>query len=33
LFAWEIVIDTPHEIDKYLSIQLEVGQIWTIGAL
>jgi hypothetical protein len=27
LFAWESFIDTPHKIDKYLSIQLEVGQI------
>jgi hypothetical protein len=33
LFAWESFIDTPHKIDKYLSIQLEVGQIWTTCAL
>jgi hypothetical protein len=25
-------IATPQEIDKYLSIQLEAGQIWPIGA-
>jgi hypothetical protein len=27
LFAWESFIDTPQEIDKILSIQLEAGQI------
>jgi hypothetical protein len=27
LFAWKSFLSTPQEIDKYLSIQLEAGQI------
>jgi hypothetical protein len=29
----KIFLDTPQEIDKYLSIQLEAGQIWSTSAL
>jgi hypothetical protein len=33
LLAWYKFSSHPSKNDKYLSIQLEAGQIWTTGAL